>query len=461
MMKNLQIKSVLNLMTSLTSRFENMSVTHWMSLCYASLLFLATLFFANEYYYLLVPLAIVLFNLKSISDLKQSIRVTKKVKTSIGLILIYISTSYINKLITGHPILILKDYYASFLLFPLLIFTAYIIDLKKVFRYFLYWVAFECLIASVEYYFGVRSFFIENVPKINNSSDYLYDHRVNGLSISSSVFALKLLVAVISIEFVQLNLWLKNLLKTMLFTGVLFSFNRALIISVLVFWVLLLGYQLITSSKLELKHLLLKGTNIFLFSGVFFVFANHNILVELGKKNPEKKQLELKYKTEATQLTYSEIHDTPKTVHYPRMKVGNELDTNAFVNKLFYNSTKGINTSGRTLIWMNYFQYINEHKWFGYGSDKLLFKTINQDDKKLKLIHAHNSFLQILASNGILITLLFLSITFFIWTKKNFLILIPILVYSCFQYGIFWGFSLLDVFFFGILMINTNLLHEE
>ena len=224
---------------------------------------------------------------------------------------------------------------------------------------------------------------------------------------------------------------------------------------------LLLGYQLITSSKLELKHLLLKGTNIFLFSGVFFVFANHNILVELGKKNPEKKQLELKYKTEATQLTYSEIHDTPKTVHYPRMKVGNELDTNAFVNKLFYNSTKGINTSGRTLIWMNYFQYINEHKWFGYGSDKLLFKTINQDDKKLKLIHAHNSFLQILASNGILITLLFLSITFYIWTKKNFLILIPILVYSCFQYGIFWGFSLLDVFFFGILMINTNLLHEE
>jgi O-antigen ligase len=110
---------------------------------------------------------------------------------------------------------------------------------------------------------------------------------------------------------------------------------------------------------------------------------------------------------------------------------------------------------------MNYIQFIGEHKWFGFGSDKLLFKAIDQDEKKLKLIHAHNSFLQLLASNGIIISFLFLGILFFIWTKKNLLLLIPILLYSCFQYGIFWGFSLLDVFFFSILITNTNLLDEE
>jgi hypothetical protein len=323
----------------------------------------------------------------------------------------------------------------------------------------MYWVVLECLIAFTEYSFGVRSFFIENVASINKSSDFLYDHRVNGLSISSSVFALKLLVAVISIEFIRLNNWFKNLLKTILFIGILFSFNRALIISLLLFWFILFAYHLF--KKFELKNFISKGTNLILFAGVFIVFANHNILVEMKKKNPEKKQLELKFKNEATELSFADISEAPLTLHYPQMKVGNELDTTAVLNKLFYSSTKGINTSGRTLIWMNYIQFIGEHKWFGFGSDKLLFKAIDQDEKKLKLIHAHNSFLQLLASNGIIISFLFLGILFFIWTKKNLLLLIPILLYSCFQYGIFWGFSLLDVFFFSILITNTNLLDEE
>lgn len=429
------------------------------SICYATVLFFSTLFFSNEYYYLLLPFAIILFNLKRLYNFRVNFSKNKTVRNYIVLIIIYVSASYTNKLINGHPIISLKDYYASFLLFPLLLFTASLLEFKKVFKYFMYWVVLECLIAFTEYSFGVRSFFIENVASINKSSDFLYDHRVNGLSISSSVFALKLLVAVISIEFIRLNNWFKNLLKTILFIGILFSFNRALIISLILFWFILFAYHLF--KKFELKNFISKGTNLILFAGVFIVFANHNILVEMKKKNPEKKQLELKFKNETTELSFADISEAPRTLHYPQMKVGNELDTTAVLNKLFYSSTKGINTSGRTLIWMNYIQFIGEHKWFGFGSDKLLFKAIDQDEKKLKLIHAHNSFLQLLASNGIIISFLFLGILFFIWTKKNLLLLIPILLYSCFQYGIFWGFSLLDVFFFSILMTNTNLLDEE
>ena len=429
------------------------------SICYATVLFFSTLFFSNEYYYLLLPFAIILFNLKRLYNFRVNFSKNKTVRNYIVLIIIYVSASYTNKLINGHPIISLKDYYASFLLFPLLLFTASLLEFKKVFKYFMYWVVLECLIAFTEYSFGVRSFFIENVASINKSSDFLYDHRVNGLSISSSVFALKLLVAVISIEFIRLNNWFKNLLKTILFIGILFSFNRALIISLLLFWFILFAYHLF--KKFELKNFISKGTNLILFAGVFIVFANHNILVEMKKKNPEKKQLELKFKNETTALSFADISEAPRTLYYPQMKVGNELDTTAVLNKLFYSSTKGINTSGRTLIWMNYIQFIGEHKWFGFGSDKLLFKAIDQDEKKIKLIHAHNSFLQLLASNGIIISFLFLGILFFIWTKKNLLLLIPILLYSCFQYGIFWGFSLLDVFFFSILITNTNLLDEE
>ena len=73
-----------------------------------------------------------------------------------------------------------------------------------------------------------------------------------------------------------------------------------------------------------------------LFAGVFIFFANHNILVEMKKKNPEKKQLELKFKNEATELSFADISEAPRTLYYPQMKVGNELDTTAVLNKLFY-----------------------------------------------------------------------------------------------------------------------------
>ncbi len=192
------------------------------SICYATVLFFSTLFFSNEYYYLLLPFAIILFNLKRLYNFRVNFSKNKTVRNYIVLIIIYVSASYTNKLINGHPIISLKDYYASFLLFPLLLFTASLLEFKKVFKYFMYWVVLECLIAFTEYSFGVRSFFIENVASINKSSDFLYDHRVNGLSISSSVFALKLLVAVISIEFIRLNNWFKNLLKTILFIGISF-----------------------------------------------------------------------------------------------------------------------------------------------------------------------------------------------------------------------------------------------
>jgi len=201
--------------------------------------------------------------------------------------------------------------------------------------------------------------------------------------------------------------------------------------------------------------------NFLLFTGIFLLFSDHNILTEMKKKNPEKQQLELKFKSIEEKLTFNDFKESEYTMFFPKIKEGNILDTNLLANKIFCNSAKGFNTSGRTLIWMNYIAYIDQHKWFGFGSDKLLFKSIDQDNKKIKLIHAHNSFLQLIATNGLFISLLFLCIIWMIWTKKNFLFLIPILVFSTFQYGIFWGFSLLDLFFFSILMYNSNLLDEK
>tara|TARA_B100001287_G_scaffold267435_1_gene262548 strand:+ start:9610 stop:10500 length:891 start_codon:yes stop_codon:yes gene_type:complete len=292
-------------------------------------------------------------------------------------------------------------------------------------------------------------------------SDFLYDRRVNGLSISSSVFALKILVAIISIEFSLIATRLRLIFRLFLCSGVLISFNRASIIAVLLFWIILFLYQIIKENSFRLNKMIFFGLNLICFTGIFLMFSQNNLWTEMQKKNPEKKQLELAFKEKDEILMFSDFKETSKTAKYPRLKEGNELDTNSFVSQLFYKSTKGINTSGRTLIWLNYLDYTEGNKWFGYGSNKLLFKAIDQDNQKIKLIHAHNSILQFVSSNGLFISLLFLIIIGYIWTKKNFILFIPILIFSCFQYGIFWGFSLLDVFFFSILMCNSNLLNEK
>jgi hypothetical protein len=41
-------------------------------------------------------------------------------------------------------------------------------------------------------------------------------------------------------------------------------------------------------------------------------------------------------------------------------------------------------------------------------------------------------------------------------TKKNAIFVLLIIVYSLFQYGIFWGISLLDIIFFQILFFGYS-----
>ena len=67
------------------------------------------------------------------------------------------------------------------------------------------------------------------------------------------------------------------------------------------------------------------------------------------------------------------------------------------------------------------------------------------------MIHAHNSFLQVIANNGILLGGFLIVLTLAKLNKKNIVYIVPLLVYSLTQYGIFWGTSLTDVVFFALL----------
>jgi O-antigen ligase len=179
----------------------------------------------------------------------------------------------------------------------------------------------------------------------------------------------------------------------------------------------------------------------------------------MNKNSAEKKPLEIANKINL--YSFSDIQETALTRPHPIMLEGKDLDTNLYFTKKLIGSTNGINTSGRTLIWANFLQFIEQNLWFGNGSDKLYFKEIDHENKKFKLVHAHNSYLEFLATHGLILSGFFGFILLCLWRRKNSIFIVSILFFSIFQYGIFWGFSLLDLVFTSFLISPINLLTDE
>jgi hypothetical protein len=115
---------------------------------------------------------------------------------------------------------------------------------------------------------------------------------------------------------------------------------------------------------------------------------------------------------------------------------------------------EGVQSSGRKLIWVNYLNFIEDNLILGNGSDKVMLRSWQNVTGKYKLIHAHNSYLMLIAANGILIAGLYFLFYLLNFKSRNFLAILCILVYSALNYGIFWGFSYLDAVFIILLTLK-------
>ena len=104
----------------------------------------------------------------------------------------------------------------------------------------------------------------------------------------------------------------------------------------------------------------------------------------------------------------------------------------------------------RYKVYENGINYIGNNLLYGNHSIKYFYE---ENDR---LFHLHNSFLQTLASNGLVIFLLVLCIVYLLLVKKN-LFIVPIIVYSFLQFGIFWGIGFLDI----IIFFDKTKTHEE
>src|SRR5690606_15097111 len=108
----------------------------------------------------------------------------------------------------------------------------------------------------------------------------------------------------------------------------------------------------------------------------------------------------------------------------------------------------GLDISGRDHIWAFYVQFISDNILFGNGGYKIYFQG---------KMHAHNSYLQLLATNGMVIFLLYLTLILKNIGRQNLFVVITLMVYSTAQYGIFWGISIMDIALFYFLFRQTGI----
>lgn len=121
------------------------------------------------------------------------------------------------------------------------------------------------------------------------------------------------------------------------------------------------------------------------------------------------------------------------------------LKWDSIVNQL----TRGrgeVDLSGRDKIFDYFYNFWIENFFLGNYGTKLWWNSSGS------IWHSHNSYLEFLASNGFLVSFFFIIGWMLIFGRKT-IIVLPILIFSCFQYGFLWGFSFYDILIFSIIYI--------
>lgn len=310
--------------------------------------------------------------------------------------------------------ILLRDFsYADIIPYTIFIMISYLFGKNvnaRVFHYLLLFISFEIFIGVLEYVSGVKSFFPAVLKNIVGEAPFgfnglIYYKRVAGLSTNSSVFAFKVFIGILLLHHLKIKGRKLYIYATIFSIGILITFTRSVILAVLFF----LALACIPQMSNFLKDLLNRKLRVLYILLAIGVFA---LLFTL---------------------------------------ISNWEDLYFQLNR----GMEDVDMSERDIVLQLYYNFLEEHPFFGNGSYKL-WMNING-----ALYHGHNSYLQTFATHGVFIGLLFLYLVFRNMNKYNFYYLLPILILSQFQYVIFWGVSFMDLVFFYFLFITKDSLIKE
>lgn len=327
---------------------------------------------------------------------------TFKFEKSDTILIVFIVGTIISFLIGkffGNTDYIFKDYERSKDFFPFTvilfgtIFFSKNMSLEKM-KYLLYLILFEASIAIAEYSIGIQYIIypgdLGSETKFGET-DLLYYNRVFGLSPNVSVLGLKLVVGIVfSIFLLEKNSISKQqnyYFVILLIIASILSFQRTAILTSFIF---LSFYILPQLFKMKFKYKVVLLALISLFFLLIFVNLEQIIF------------------------------------QFTRGRSGGFTDI-------------------RAIIFGLYVDFISENMLWGNFSEKIYMSFSGHS------YHAHNSYLQLIATIGIPLFLIWLIYFCQIIRSSRFVFIIPFLVYSLSQYGIFWGCSLFDVAMYSLI----------
>jgi O-antigen ligase len=303
-----------------------------------------------------------------------------------------------------------RDGLRSLITMPLYLITIYLSRILEDFRVrkaIYFFIAVECIVGAVELYVGSPHPFPRQLGNdFADSSDLsgfesLYFGRAYGLSENSSVLALKVFILIIMLssgDFRRFRTSARILFMTASICGLIATFNRTIISSLVVFVVLLLARNLYRAWR----------------PAVFLLAAS--VLAFL--------------------------------VFSPARQADALAETASF-------GVKAGGLDARYVIWADAVDFIKAHPSFGNHSNRISFDYFGTD------LHAHNSFLQMLATHGWIISAMLIAFVLVNISKSNFPIVVSIITYSLAQYGIFWAASFLDIVFYYHLVTQSQALYGQ
>jgi len=370
-------------------------------------IFISTIASVPHYIMLLALVTLLIRNYKAI------LHNTFPFKPNLNLILItlIVFLSLINQSLTPTTTDILPSLFPYTIFMFASYFIAKYISIKDI-KILVLLIALEVVIGMLEYLFKVNSFlFWEDFYMKYNTSNLIYFNKAFGLSVNSSILAIKITIAILLVEYFKLfENKSRFFIKIILFIGLYITFQRTSIIVIVFFYLIqFIKTMIATINPIKLQIRITKIITRTLF--IVLILTLSGILI---------------------------------------------INTGKILNQ--FSKGKGkIELSGREKIWPQYITFIKNNIVFGNYSKKYFVEYRGEKEGA----HAHNSFLEVLSTHGIIIFILFMLILIININKKNYLFMGSLVILSLFQYALFWGTSLVDIVFYIFVLQPISLNNDK
>lgn len=260
----------------------------------------------------------------------------------------------------------------------------------------IYLIAVEALFVYLEFALRVNTIFTFNPEYRHLSIAALYFTRPFGLSDASSVIGYKLFMALLLLDFTEITSRKRRLLQFILLPAFILVFNRTALVA-------------------------------------YAIYIAYRWLLDRIQHGPKLRDVVVGLLGGAAlYYTYARVSDV--------------------IWSQFNRGKGSLDLSYRDVIWSNFLNFYQKVPLLGNGSSK--YYAYLSDYGTFE--HAHNSYLELLVSNGIVISSIYL-IWFILRAKRDRIIyILPILIYSFSQYGFFWGISFVDILFLSIAIFDLS-----